>query len=89
MSKKLPRIKSDEDLAKFMEKDLSAYLNPQKFQHVKFVFTPSLEDLPKTENVHVRFSKPLLKAVKAKAASNGVSYQKYIRRVVETSLAGA
>ena len=88
MSKKLPKIKSDEELEKFMEGDLSAYVNLKKSQPVQFVFTPSLEDLPKTENVHVRFSKPLLKAVKAKAARSGVSYQKYIRRVVETSLAG-
>ena len=86
MSEKLPDIKSDDELEEFMEGDLSELLDAQKFQPVKFVFMPSLEDLPKTENVHVRFSKQLLKAVKDKAASKGMSYQKYIRRVIETSL---
>jgi predicted DNA binding CopG/RHH family protein len=89
MVKKLPDIKSDEELAEFMEGDLSAYLNPEKFRPIQFSFTPSLEDLPKTENVHVRFSKQLLQAVKQKAASKGISYQKYIRRVIENSLAEA
>lgn len=86
MSKKLPSIKTDNELAEFMEGDLSEYINPKKNKPVKFTFIPSLEDLPKTENVHVRFSKQLLKAVKEKAESNGVSYQKYIRRVIEMSL---
>jgi len=89
MVKKLPDITSDEELAAFMEGDLSEYLTPEALRPMQFTFTPSLEDLPKTENVHVRFSKQLLQAVKAKAASKGVSYQKYIRRVIETSLAEA
>ena len=89
MVKKLPKIKSDDELATFMEGDLSEYLNPEGFQPIQFTFVPSLEDLPKTENVHVRFSKHLLAGVKKKAAKSGMSYQKYIRRVVETSLVGA
>ena len=89
MSKKRPDIKSDAELAQLMEGDLSAYLDGKHMHPVKFLFTPSMEDLPKTENVHVRFSKKLLAAVKKKAASSGISYQKYIRRVVESSLAEA
>jgi len=89
MVKKLPSIKSDKELATFMEGDLSEYLDPKKFYPVQLAFTPSLEDFPKTENVHVRFSKPLLQAVKKKALSQGISYQKYIRRIIESSLLGA
>ena len=87
--KPLPKITSDEGLEKFMEGDLSDYLDPKNFKRIKFVFPSSMEDLPKTENVHVRFSKQLLKAVKAKAAKTGMNYQKYIRRVIEASLAEA
>ncbi len=89
MNKQLPNIKTDDELADFMEGDLTEYLQPEKFYPTQFTFTASLEDLPKTENVHVRFSKQLLEAVKAKAASKGISYQKYIRRILETSLAEA
>jgi predicted DNA binding CopG/RHH family protein len=74
-------------LQAFIEGDLSDYLSPEMLIPPFFTFTPALEDLPKTENVHIRFSKPLLESVKKRASTQGVSYQKYIRRVVEASLA--
>jgi predicted DNA binding CopG/RHH family protein len=86
MVKTLPPINSDEELEAFMEGDLSEYLDGLKSYPFKFTFAPTLEDLPKTENVHIRFSKPLLESVKERASTQGMSYQKYIRRVLEASL---
>ena len=86
MVKKLPQFNSDEELEAFMEGDLSEYLSPEVLTKPFFTFTPTLEDLPKTENVHIRFSKPLLESVKERASTQGMSYQKYIRRVLEASL---
>jgi len=80
MSKKVPDLKTDEEAEAFLDQDLTDYLDLQNFQKVSFEF------LPKTERVNLRFSAPLLAAVRAKAKQAGMSYQKYIRQVVEESL---
>ena len=44
------------------------------------------ELLPKTRQVNLQFSEPLLKAVRQRAAQEGILYQKFIRLAVEGSL---
>lgn len=81
MSKHLPKLMSDEEAEAFLEQDLTDYIDLENFTAVRFEF------LPKTEKINLRVSKPLLEAVKAKAEAEGISYQKYIRLVIERSLA--
>jgi len=79
--KKLPPLKSDEAAERFVATaDLSQY-DLSGMVPVRFEFKP------KTERVNMRFSKELLKTVKARAARAGVSYQRYIRLMVERGMA--
>ena len=80
MKKKVPRFKTDQEAEQFLERDLTDYLNLKNFTPVTF------ELLPKTRQVNLRFSEPLLNAVRQRAAQEGISYQKFIRRAVEGSL---
>jgi predicted DNA binding CopG/RHH family protein len=41
---------------------------------------------PKTERVNMRLSKDLLDTVKARAAKEGMSYQRYIRQALERAV---
>jgi predicted DNA binding CopG/RHH family protein len=79
--KKLPTLKSDEAAERFVATaDLSQY-DLSGMVPVRFEFKP------KTERVNMRFSKELLKTVKARAARAGVSYQRYIRLTLEKAMA--
>lgn len=79
--KKLPVLKSDEAAERFVATaDLSRY-DLSGMVPVRFEFKP------KTERVNMRFSKDLLKSVKARAAREGVSYQRYIRLMLEKVMA--
>ncbi len=79
--KKLPALESDEAAERFVATaDLSQY-DLSGMVPVRFEFKP------KTERVNMRFSKDLLKTVKARAARAGVSYQRYIRLMVEKGMA--
>ncbi len=80
MKKKVPRFKTDQEAEQFLGRDLTDYLNLKQFTHVTF------ELLPKTKQVNLRFSEPLLNAVRKQAEQEGISYQKFIRRAVEGSL---
>ena len=80
MKKKVPKFKSDQEAADFLEQELTDYIDPRKAQRVTFEF------LPKTEKVNLRFPPELLTEVRKKAARKGMSYQKYIRQAVEESL---
>jgi len=81
MTKKVPEFKSDKEAEDFLEHDLTDYIDLKNFSLVNFEF------LPKDKKVNLRFPEPLLEAVKQKAKREGISYQKYIRRTVEESLA--
>lgn len=75
--KKLPVLKTDEAAEHFVATaDLSEYdlsgMVPARF-----------EFKPKTERVNMRLSKGLLDSVKARAAREGVSYQRFIRETLE------
>ena len=80
MKKKVPKFKTDQEAEQFLEQDLTDYLDLKQFTPVTF------ELLPKTRQVNLRFSEPLLNAVRQRAAQEGISYQKFIRRAVEGSL---
>ena len=80
MKKKVPKLKSDKDAEKFLDQDLTDYINLKNFTSVNF------EMLPKDKQVNLRFSEQLLAAVRQKAEQEGISYQKYIRKAVEESL---
>ena len=80
MKKKLPKFNSDKEAERFLEQDLTDYIDPRKAQQVTFEF------LPKTEKVNLRFPPELLSEVRKKATKQGISYQKYIRRAIEESL---
>ena len=80
MKKKVPRFKTDQEAEQFLTRDLTDYLNLKNFTPVTF------ELLPKTKQVNLRFSEPLLNAVRQRAEQEGISYQKFIRRAVEGSL---
>ena len=81
--KKLPTLKSDEEVERFVTTaDLSQY-DLSGMAPVRFEFKP------KTERVNMRLSKDLLKSVKARAARAGVSYQRYIRLALEKAVVDA
>lgn len=80
MKKNVPRFKTDQEAERFLARDLTDYLDLKNFTPVTF------ELLPKTRQVNLRFSEPLLSAVRERADEEGISYQKYIRRAVEGSL---
>ncbi len=80
MKKKVPRLRTDQEAKQFLKRDLTEYLNLKQFTPVTF------ELLPKTKQVNLRFSEPLLNAVRQRATQEGISYQKFIRRAVEGSL---
>jgi predicted DNA binding CopG/RHH family protein len=79
--KKLPLFKSDAEAEHFVATaDLTDY-DLSAMTPVRFEFKP------KTERVNMRLSKELLKSVKARAAKQGVSYQRYIRLTLERAVA--
>jgi len=80
MSKKLPDLKNDQEAESFLEQDLTDYIDLRQFTKVSFEF------LPKTEQVNLRLSQPLLDAIKEQAEREGIPYQKYIRLALERSL---
>jgi predicted DNA binding CopG/RHH family protein len=80
MKRKLPRLRSDEEAEEFVAKsDLTDY-DLSRFRMMRFEFQP------KTERVNMRLPRPLLEAVKAKAAKVGVPYQRFIRQVLENAV---
>lgn len=82
MKKALPSLTSDEAAENFVaEADLS--------QFDLSAFKPhSFEFAPKSKQVNMRFPEALLDAVKVKAASQGMTYQRFIRRTLEAALRG-
>jgi predicted DNA binding CopG/RHH family protein len=82
MTKPLPPLKSDTEAEAFVAtSDLTDY-DLSAMRVVKFEFQP------KTERVNMRLPRPLLDAVKARAAEAGVPYQRFIRQALETAVQG-
>ena len=80
MKKKIQKLKSDKDAERFLNQDLTEFIELENFKKVSFEF------LPKTKQVNLRFPELLLSAVRRKAKKEGISYQRYIRKAVEESL---
>ena len=80
MGKRVPAFKTDEEVEKFLEQDLSDYLEPENLQPIRFEFQP------KDTQVNLRLSKGLLKALKARAAAQSISYQRFIRLTLERAI---
>lgn len=78
--KRNSKIKSDNQLEKLLDKDLSDYISKSNFQKVTFEF------LPKEKKVNLRFSEKLLKAIKQKAKEASLPYQRYIRLILEEAI---
>lgn len=80
MKKKLPELESDDEAEAFVAaSDLTEYdLSGMKL--VRFEFQP------KDERVNMRLPKPLLDAVKARAAKAGMPYQRFIRQALEAAV---
>jgi predicted DNA binding CopG/RHH family protein len=78
--KKLPSLKSDKEAEDFVaHADLTEY-DLSTMRMVRFEFEP------KTERVNMRLPHKLLHAVKARAAKQGIPYQRYIRQMLERAV---
>ncbi len=78
MKKKLPKFKTDDAAARFLEKgDLSDYINAGSMLPVRFEFEK------KSKSLTMRLPESLLDAVKARAVRQGIPYQRLIRQVLE------
>ena len=79
--KKLPKLRTDKAAEDFVANaDLTEY-DLSGMRVVQFEFEP------KTERVNMRLPRTLLDAVKARAAKQGIPYQRYIRQTLETAIA--
>ena len=80
MKKSWPPLRTDEEAERFVaEADLTEYdfskMVPMHFEFAK-----------KDERVNMRLPSDLLAAVKAKAKSRGLPYQRFIREVLERAV---
>jgi predicted DNA binding CopG/RHH family protein len=81
MKKKIPTFESDEEAERFVETaDLTDYdlsgARPVRFEFEK-----------KASRVNMRLPDSLLKAVKERAKSRGIPYQRFIREALEQAVA--
>jgi predicted DNA binding CopG/RHH family protein len=80
LKKKLPKLDSDAAAEAFVaEADLTQF-DLSAMRMVRFEFQP------KTERVNMRLPRPLLDAVKARAAKAGIPYQRFIRQALEAAI---
>ncbi|MEZ4754653.1 MAG: CopG family antitoxin [Bdellovibrionota bacterium] len=80
MSKKIPKFKTDEEAAEFIEQDLSEYIEANEFYPMKFEFEK------KEKTMTLRVSENLLNAIKEASRKRDMSYQKYVRYVLEEAI---
>ncbi len=79
MTRKVPRLPTDEEAERFLAQDLSD-LDFSQFKPVQFEFEA------KGERVNMRLPKSLLVAVKAAASERGMPYQRFIRQTLEQAV---
>lgn len=80
MKNKLPDLTTDKAAEDFLDSaDLSQF-DLSAMRPVSFEFSP------KSKQVNMRFPEQLLEAVKAKAATEGMSYQRFIRQALEAAI---
>ncbi len=76
----LPPLKTDEEAERFVDQaDLTRY-DLSHFRPAHFEFEK------KTARVNMRLPEALLRAVKAKAQTRGIPYQRLIREAIEQAL---
>lgn len=80
MKKNLRKIKTNKSAEKLLNQDLSDYIHSGNFKKVQF------ELYPKNQTITIRISKPLVKALKNRAKSKGIHYQKLMRQALEKVL---
>ena len=80
MSKKFPVLKTDEEAEAFLEQDLTDYISAENFAPYRYEFRP------KEKSVNLRISEGLLDAVRSRAQTEGIPYQRYIRQTLETAV---
>jgi len=80
MKKRVPRLKSDKEAEGFLDQDLSG-LDFSQFKPIRFEFEK------KTARVNMRLPQTLLDAVKKRATSRKVPYQRFIREALERAVA--
>lgn len=79
MPRKVPRMKTDEEVEAFLEQDLS---DPDfsQFKPVSFEFEN------KTARVNMRMPQSQIDAVKTEAKKRGIPYQRFMRELVQRGL---
>lgn len=80
MKKQSPKLKSDEDVERLLDTDLSAYLTAENLTSVSFEFEP------KEKVVNLRMSAGLLDKIKRTALRRKMPYQKFIRQTLEIAV---
>ena len=81
MKKKLPKLRSDKEAEDFVATAYLTAFDLSGFKPVQFEFAP------KAARINMRLSNDLLKAIKIKAAKQGVPYQRFIRQALEKAVA--
>jgi predicted DNA binding CopG/RHH family protein len=79
MKKKVPKLKTDAAAEAFLARDLSN-LDFSQFKPMRFEFDK------KTARVNMRLPQRLLDAVKKRARSRKIPYQRLIREALETAV---
>jgi predicted DNA binding CopG/RHH family protein len=79
--RKVPRFKSVEEAAAFLEQDLSD-LDYSQFKPMHLSF----ELKPKEKTVNMRMSEDLYDALRERAKREGVPYQRFIRYALEKAV---
>lgn len=79
MSRKVPRMTTDQEAEGFLDQDLSE-LDFSQFRRGQFEFEA------KDAQVSMRLPRGLLAAVKAQASARGIPYQRHIREMLEHQL---
>lgn len=80
MSKRVPRLRTDDEAEKLLEKDLSDYIDPKHMVPLRFEFEN------KNKAINIRLSEGLLNAIQDKARDEGIPYQRFIRMTLERAV---
>ncbi|WP_048646882.1 CopG family antitoxin [Nitratireductor soli] len=79
MKRKVPKLKTDEDVEAFLDQDLSD-LDFSQFKPAGFEFES------KAARVNMRMPESQLEAVKAEAKKRGIPYQRMMRELLQRGL---
>ena len=80
MSKRAPRLRTDDEAENFLDKDLSDYIDPKYMVPLRFEFEN------KNKAINIRLSEGLLNAIQVKARDEGIPYQRFIRMTLERAV---